>query len=69
MSKPTRKELVDSLRDVCTNADEDCPSEYRTSHFRQALYDALCLLEDEDNKPRHTYASLDALAGDDGEEE
>jgi hypothetical protein len=61
MSKPTRKELVEALRDVCTNADEDCPSEYRTHHFRQALYDALCLLEDEDGKKRHTYANPDVL--------
>lgn len=56
MSKPTRKQLVDALWGVCTNADEDCPLAYRTHDFRQTLYDAWCLLEDEDGKKRHTYA-------------
>jgi hypothetical protein len=70
MSKPKRKSLVEALRAVCDNADSDCPSEYRTDHFRQALYDALCLLEDEDGEPRHTYANPDSLEyGGDGDDD
>jgi hypothetical protein len=65
MSKPTRKQLVDALHNVCENALEDCPSEYRTPHFRQSVYDALCLLEDEDGKKRHTYADPGSLEDED----
>ena len=64
-TKPTRKQLVDALRDVASNADEDCPSEYRTHHFRQSLYEALCLLEDEDGMDRHTYANPGSLEEED----
>ena len=42
---------VESLRvalsDMVVNADEDCPSEYRTEHFRTAMKNADDLLNDE----------------------
>ena len=30
---------------VCCHADEDCPSEYRTKHFREHLKEAVDYLE------------------------
>ena len=41
------KKLLDALSEVSVNADEDCPSEYRTKHFREALKDAFDLLKKE----------------------
>jgi hypothetical protein len=36
--KPAReRELEDALSDLVEHADADCPSEYRSSHFRDAL--------------------------------
>jgi hypothetical protein len=40
-------ELLDTLSQVACNADEDCPSEYRTEHFRESLKDAFKLLKRE----------------------
>ena len=37
--------LASMLAWVCCHADEDCPSEYRTKHFRQHLKDAIDYLE------------------------
>ena len=37
-------QLADHLASMCCQADEDCPAEYRTSHFRNtmnAAYDNL----------------------------
>ena len=31
---------------MCTQADEDCPTEYRTGHFEDALFDARDYLEE-----------------------
>jgi hypothetical protein len=31
------KELLEALEDLATNADEDCPHEYRSKHFDMAL--------------------------------
>lgn len=43
--KPTYDELVSALDEVATQADEDCPREYRTKHFRSALEMAVKLVE------------------------
>jgi hypothetical protein len=39
------EQLQNALAEMCANADEDCPSEYRTEHFRLAMKDAYTLLE------------------------
>lgn len=41
------KELLEALANMCENADADCPSEHRTSHFRDALSDGYWLLRKE----------------------
>ncbi len=47
IDKETRlPELISALRNIVTHADEDCPSQYRTDHFREALMDAVQLLEE-----------------------
>ena len=33
----TIKTLSDLLAEMCSQADEDCPSEYRTRHFRNTM--------------------------------
>ena len=40
--KMTDKEkiLADHLAAMCCQADEDCPAEYRTEHFRSTMDDA-----------------------------
>jgi len=46
---------------ICVHADEDCPSEYRTHHFREALDDAVDYLKEsgwyEHNKTRGARAN------------
>ena len=39
------KQLQEVLAIVCSNADEDCPLEYRTEHFRSAITDGYDLLK------------------------
>jgi hypothetical protein len=39
------KTLSDHLADMCCQADEDTPSEYRTEHFRSTMDDAYEYLE------------------------
>ena len=39
------KQLQEALATVCSNADEDCPLEYRTEHFRSAITDGYDLLK------------------------
>ena len=39
------KQLQEALATVCSNADEDCPLEYRTEHFRSAITDGYALLK------------------------
>ena len=39
------KQLQEALATMCMNADEDCPSEYRTEHFRSAITDGYALLK------------------------
>jgi hypothetical protein len=34
---PTTAELLDALKSLADQADEDCPTEYRSRHFREAL--------------------------------
>ena len=48
MNKFTKKEheLCDMLAWLSCHADEDCPSEYRSKHFRIALKKAVDYLED-----------------------
>ena len=48
MSKFSKKEndLCDMLAWLACHADEDCPGEYRTKHFRIALKKAVDYLED-----------------------
>ena len=45
--KMTNKEklLADHLAAMCCQADEDCPAEYRTEHFRSTMDDAYEYLE------------------------
>lgn len=38
--------LSDLLANMCCNADEDTPSEYRTRHFRDAMNEAYEYLEE-----------------------
>lgn len=38
--------LCDLLSQMCCNADEDTPSEYRTRHFRNAMNEAYEYLEE-----------------------
>ena len=33
---------------ICLHANEDCPSEYRTRHFKEALDDAVDYLKESD---------------------
>ena len=33
-------QLADHLASMCSQADEDCPAEYRTEHFRSTMDDA-----------------------------
>lgn len=39
------KQLQEVLAIVCSNADEDCPLEYRTEHFKSAITDGYDLLK------------------------
>lgn len=39
--------LLNALSDVCFNADEDCPGEYRSRHFRDSLKEGFELLKQE----------------------
>ena len=39
------KQLQEALAIMCSNADEDCPSEYRTEDFRSAIPDGYDLLK------------------------
>jgi len=52
MSKVKFKAELDEvcmlLARVCLHADEDCPSEYRTHHFKEALDDAVDYLKESD---------------------
>ena len=45
MSKPTIDEVVVVLHTLAVQVDEDCPSEYRTQHLRDALEDAFALVQ------------------------
>ncbi len=44
-SKPSYEELLEALRELAVNTDEDCPAEYRSSHLSNALADAFDLIE------------------------
>ena len=37
--KKQNKQLCSLLADMCCQADEDTPAEYRTEHFRSAMTD------------------------------
>jgi len=39
-------QLADHLAAMCCQADEDCPSEYRTKHFRSTMDDAYDYLKE-----------------------
>ena len=39
------KQLQEALAIMCCNADEDCPPEFRTEHFRSAITDGYDLLK------------------------
>lgn len=39
------KQLQEALATMCSNADEDCPLQYRTEHFRSAITDGYALLK------------------------
>ena len=40
------QECVEHLLNVCSHADEDCPSEYKSKWFNQAIQDAYAFVED-----------------------
>lgn len=42
---PLEKKLLDTLLEITEQADQDCPSEYRTKHFRAAIQDSVALLK------------------------
>ena len=39
-------QLADHLASMCCQADEDCPAEYRTEHFRSTMDDAYDYLKE-----------------------
>ena len=39
------QECVEHLLNVCSHADEDCPSEYKSKWFNQAIQDAYAFVE------------------------
>jgi hypothetical protein len=39
-------QLADHLASMCCQADEDCPAEYRTRHFRSTMDDAYDYLKE-----------------------
>lgn len=39
-------DLKDALEDMTTNADEDCPNDFRTKHFKRAMEKANKLLNE-----------------------
>jgi len=39
------KQLQEALATMCSNADEDCPPEFRTEHFRSAITNGYDLLK------------------------
>lgn len=41
------KNALEMLAEMTLQADEDCPSEYRTKHFRTAINDSIKLLKKE----------------------
>lgn len=41
------KSALEALLTMVVQADEDCPSEYRTKHFRTAMNDSISLLKKE----------------------
>ena len=40
------QQCVEHLLTVCNHADEDCPSEYRSKWFNQAIQDAYAFVGD-----------------------
>ena len=44
--KKQNKQLCSLLANMCCQADEDTPAEYRTEHFRNALNKAVEFLEE-----------------------
>lgn len=43
-------ELLSALSSLADQADEDCPAEYRSKHFRLALEEAYILLDEHCSK-------------------
>ena len=39
-------QVADHLASMCSQADEDCPAEYRTEHFRSTMDDAYDYLKE-----------------------
>ena len=44
----TEKKLLEALAYLADNVDEDCPTEYRTTHLDEALHDARALVAEMD---------------------
>lgn len=44
------KKCVEHLREMVVQADEDCPSENRSDHFRSAMEDSISFIEEYDRK-------------------
>lgn len=55
--------LQSALRELATQADEDCPSQYRTEHFRAALAYAYELLEALESSNKGLYVSPVSVSG------
>ena len=40
----SQQEILEALEDLAIQADEDCPGEYRSKHFRGALKRAFAII-------------------------
>lgn len=48
--KKEHEKCIEHLREMVVQADEDCPSEYRSDHFRSAMEDSISFIRKSDNK-------------------
>ena len=42
-------ELLETLEEITIQADQDCPEEHRSRHFKEALKDAIEVLQNANN--------------------
>jgi hypothetical protein len=58
--------LQNALRELANQADEDCPEQYRTEHFRAALAYAYELLEALESSNKGLYVTPVSVSGQTG---